>query len=97
VLDLAGLRIQLPEELERLFREAAMKRFGYGRGSISQAAQEAIRKWLGAELQLEKSEFEGDPIKAIEGLLADVKIDSVKLQHLSGKIWVKKVLANVSS
>jgi len=58
VLDLAGLRIQLPEELERLFREAAMKRFGYGRGSISQAAQEAIRKWLGAELQLEKSEFD---------------------------------------
>jgi len=93
---LAGLRIQLPEELERLFREMAMKRFGYGKGSISQAAQEAIQKWLGTETLLEKGEFEGDPVKAIEGLLADVKIDSVELQHLAGKIWVKKVLANVS-
>jgi len=73
-----------------------MKRFGYGKGSISQAAQEAIRKWLEAELWLEKSEFEGDPVKAIEGLLADVEMDSVELQHLAGKIWVKKVLANVS-
>jgi len=93
---LAGLRIQLPKELERLFREMAMKRFGYGKGSISQAAQEAIRKWLAAELPLESGEFEGDPVKAIEGLLADVEMDSVQLQHLAGKIWVKKVLANVS-
>lgn len=91
---MAGLRIQLPEELEKLFREMAMKRFGYGKGSISQAAQEAIRKWLGAEL--ERDEFEGDPVKAIEGLLADIKVDSVELQHLAGKIWVKKVLADVS-
>ena len=67
VLNLAGLRIQLPKELERLFREMAMKRFGYGKGSISLAAQEAIRKWLGVELQLEKGEFEGDPVTAIEG------------------------------
>jgi len=73
-----------------------MKRFGYGKGSISQAAQEAIRKWLAAELPLESGEFEGDPVKAIEGLLADVEMDSVELQHLAGKIWVKKVLANVS-
>lgn len=93
---MAGLRIQLPKELERLFREAAMKRFGYGKGSISQAAQEAIRKWLRTELPLESGEFEGDPVGAIEGLLADIEMDSVELQHLAGKIWVRKVLANVS-
>ncbi len=93
---MAGIRIQLPEELERLFREMAMKRFGYGKGSISRAAEEAIRRWLEAELRAEKREFEGDPIKAIEGLLGGVNIDSVELQHLAGKIWVRKVLGNVS-
>ncbi|MBS7638058.1 hypothetical protein KEJ49_04120 [Candidatus Bathyarchaeota archaeon] len=93
---MAGIRIQLPRDLERLFREMAMKRFGYGKGSISRAAEEAIRMWLEAELRAEKREFEGDPIKAIEGLLADVNIDSVELQHLAGKIWVRKVLGNVS-
>lgn len=73
-----------------------MKRFGYGKGSLSRAAEEAIRKWLASQLQLEKKAFEGDPVKAIEGLLADVKIDSVELQHLAGKVWVRKVLGNVS-
>jgi len=73
-----------------------MKRFGYGKGSISQAAQEAIRKWLASELTSEGAQFEGDPVKAIEGLLADIEMDSVELQHLAGKIWVRKVLADVS-
>jgi len=94
---LAGLRIQLSDRLERLFREMAMKRFGYGKGSISRAAEEAIQNWVSIQLQMEKREFEGDPVKAIEGLLADVDVDSVELQHLVGKIWVRKVLGNVSS
>jgi len=51
---------------------------------------------MGFQLQAEKREFEGDPVKVIEGLLADVHIDSVKLQHLAGKIWVRKVLGDVS-
>jgi len=93
---MAGLRVQLSDELEKLFRRVAMKRYGCGRGSLSRAAEEAIRRWVGFRLQAEKKEFEGDPVKAIEGLLADVHIDSVKLQHLAGKIWVRKVLGDVS-
>ena len=42
---MAGLRVQLSDELEKLFRKIAMKRFGYGRGSLSRAAEEAIRRW----------------------------------------------------
>ena len=96
VISMAGLRIQLPDELEKLFRKVAMKRYGYGRGSLSLAAEEAIRRWVAFQLQAEKREFEGDPVKAIEGLLADVHVDSVELQHLAGKIWVRKVLGDVS-
>ncbi|MBS7626749.1 hypothetical protein KEJ51_06920 [Candidatus Bathyarchaeota archaeon] len=94
---MAGLRIKISDGLERLFREMAMKRFGYGKGSLSRAAEEAIQNWVSNQLQMEKREFEGDPVKAIEGLLGDVDVDSVELQHLAGKIWVRKALANVSS
>jgi hypothetical protein len=93
---MVGIRIQLPAELEKMFRRMAMRRFGYKKGAISKAAEEAIRNWLSVQLQLEKREFEGDPVKAIIGLLSDIKIDSVKLQHLANKIWVKKVLSHVS-
>jgi hypothetical protein len=93
---MAGLRIQLPDELEKLFRKMAMKRYGYGKGSLSRAAEEAIQRWVAFQSQAEKKEFEGDPVKAIEGLLADVHVDSVTLQHLAGKMWVRKVLADVS-
>jgi hypothetical protein len=37
-----GLRLQIKEELERKFGEAAMRRFGYGKGSLSHAAEEGI-------------------------------------------------------
>ena len=95
-ITMAGLRIQLPDKLGKLFRKMAMKRYGYGRGSLSRAAEEAIQRWVASQLEAEKKEFEGDPVKAIEGLLADVHIDSVELQHLAGKIWVRKVLGDVS-
>ncbi|MBS7651398.1 hypothetical protein KEJ35_08660 [Candidatus Bathyarchaeota archaeon] len=94
-LILAGLRIKISDRLERLFREMAMKRFGYGKGSLSRAAEEAIQT-LSTQLQIEKREFDGDPVKAIEGFLGDLDVDSVELQHLAGKIWVRKTLANVS-
>ena len=91
-----GIRLQVKEELEKKFREAAMKRFGYRKGSLSQAAEEALQKWL-AFISVEDFVFKGDPVEALEGLLADVDLDSVELQHLVAKKWSGGVLANVSS
>jgi hypothetical protein len=34
------------DELETLFREKAMKRFGYKRGAIRKAVEEALWRWL---------------------------------------------------
>jgi hypothetical protein len=31
---------------EDQFRELAMKKFGYGKGSLSRALEEAIRQWI---------------------------------------------------
>jgi hypothetical protein len=89
-----SLRVQINPEIEEMFREAAMKRFGYGKGALSKAAEEAILRWLSTS-EKKPVAFEGDPVKAIEGLLKDVKVDSVTLQHETPKIWTKKVLNHV--
>ena len=89
-----SLRVQINPKVEEKFREAAMKRFGYGKGALSKAAEEAILKWL-STTEKEPANFEGDPVKAIEGLLKHVNVDSVTLQHETQKLWAKKVLTHV--
>jgi len=41
-----GLKIVLPKALEERLRREAMKRFGYGKGAISRAVEQALRIWL---------------------------------------------------
>ncbi|MGA2385431.1 MAG: hypothetical protein ABSG33_02740 [Candidatus Bathyarchaeia archaeon] len=86
-----SLRVQIDPKLERRFRETALKKFGCGKGALSKAAEEAILNWV--TCQKETPTFEGDPIKGIEGLLKDVDIDSVTLQHLSNQLWDKNNLS----
>jgi len=90
-----SLRVQVNNKLEQKFREAAMKRFGYAKGALSKAAEEAILNWI-STVENQNTNFEGDPVKAIEGLLRDVSVDSVTLQHETQKLWAKKVLDHVS-
>jgi len=90
------LRVQINQKLERKFREAAMRKFGYGKGALSRAAEEAIMKWI-STTEEENLSFEGDPVEAIDGLLSDIDIDSVELQHEARKIWALEVLKNVPS
>jgi hypothetical protein len=81
-----ALRVSVDEDLEIKFREAAMRKFGFTKGALSQAAEEAIRLWLASSSGIK---FEGDPLEAIDGILSDIKMDSVKMQHLAGKLWSK--------
>ncbi len=39
------LKVYLSEELDRRFRMLAMSVYGYGRGSLSEAAVDALTKW----------------------------------------------------
>ncbi len=39
------IRGVVSNEAEARFRELAMKKFGYGKGSISRALEEAIQSW----------------------------------------------------
>ncbi|MGH9923339.1 MAG: hypothetical protein ACRD38_11365 [Nitrososphaerales archaeon] len=81
-----ALRVNVDEDLENRFREAAMRKFGFGKGALSHAAEEAIRLWLAST---SKGKFDGDPVDAIDGILANIKMDSVKMQHLASKLWSK--------
>jgi len=36
----------VPREVEKKFRKLAMKKFGYGKGSLSKALEEALLKWI---------------------------------------------------
>ena len=82
------LRVKIDNKLEHKFREAAKRRFGVAKGAMSKAAEEAIQNWISA-IENETVNFESDPVKAIEGLLKDVDVDSVTLQHGTRKLWAK--------
>jgi hypothetical protein len=90
---LAGLRLQLRSDLEKRFRETAMRRFGFGRGALTRAAEQAFERWLSTAK--ENIRFEGDPVKAIDGILGDLKLNSVELQHSARRVWASKVSRNV--
>jgi len=87
-----GLKIYVDEELERRFRRMAMEVYGYGRGSISKASEDAMRKWLlEHEELLGEVEVPDDPVKAIRGMLKHVDRSGVELQHEARRIRAEKI------
>lgn len=87
-----GSKIYIDEELEMNFRKVAMEIYGYGRGSISKAAEDAIRRWLMEhESLLGEIEVPEDPVEAIRGMLRHVRKGGVELQHEARRIRVKRV------
>lgn len=69
-----------------------MRRFGYAKGSLSRAAEEAIERWLQS---VEGVRFDKDPVDAIDGLLLGIRADSVELQHSAKNLWVEVTEKNV--
>ena|SRR3989338_4587491 len=89
------MKVKISDETEKVFREAAMKAFGYGKGSISRASERAFSEWASQNEmeEIRKMAYkEGitDPIKAIRGMLKHVKKSSVELQHEAGRIRAKR-------
>jgi hypothetical protein len=87
------MKIYLPEELEKRFKKMSMDAYGYGRGSISKAAAEAIRRWtVEHEEILREFEIPADPIGAIKGMLKHVRKTGVELQHEASKIRAERAM-----
>ncbi len=80
-----SLKVKLPPEKEIAFREAAMKKFGYHKGSLSNALEEAITLWLGREnKQLKRVK---NPTKQLRGMLSAIQGTSVDLQHEGASLF----------
>jgi len=46
VEDMGEIRGLVEAKIEEDFRRMAMKKFGYGKGSLSKALDEALRQWV---------------------------------------------------
>ena len=88
-----SLRLELDDELERKFRELAMRKFGYSKGSLLKASEVAISHWVSEEGKKPIKKVK-DPIKLIEGILSEYKgkYSSVELQHEATKIWAERAM-----
>ncbi len=87
-----GIKVELDEQLEREFRQLAMKKFGYSKGSIKKATETAIRQWTetvsGAGPKSARES--GSAVDLLTGLLKNTKHKtSVEEQHEIGKLWTK--------
>lgn len=79
---MALLKVVISDTVEQNFRKTAMERFGYSKGALSRAAEEALDQWLEMPGEfVEELQALGNPVKAISGMLKHVKKSSVELQH----------------
>ncbi len=90
---MGGIKVYISDEVERKFREVAMRLYGYRKGSLSIASENAISTWLSQVSEvLEIAGSIEDPVEAIYGMLAHVKRSGVELQHEAGEIRAKKAM-----
>lgn len=81
------LKIELRKDLEHKFREKAMMRYGYKKGALQKATEEALINWI--SFQSNKIPKADDPFKLVEGMLSHLrgKKTSVQLQHEARYLW----------
>jgi len=91
---MAGIKVYVRDEVEEKFRRLAMMVYGYGRGSISKAAEEAFVHWMTQyEAVLKEVDIPEDPVAAIRGMLTGLKKSGVELQHEARKIRMVKAIS----
>jgi hypothetical protein len=87
------IKVYVSDELERKFKEAAMKLYGYDEGSLSTASEKAFTAWLSQVSEvMDLAETIEDPVEAIYGMLSHVSRTGVDLQHKARDIRAKRSL-----
>jgi hypothetical protein len=92
------LKVNISSELEKKFREIAMKKYGYARGALSTAAQKALANWTLKNEKIENAKevvkkHIKNPVDELEGMLAHVKgKTSEQLQNEALDIWAEEAL-----
>lgn len=80
-----ALYVKLEKDIEERLREHAMRSFGYTKGAIKEAVEEAIRVWLASK----PTGVPPQPLDALSGMLKHVKASSVELKHAAAGLFVK--------
>ncbi|MFX1514731.1 MAG: hypothetical protein ACFFC6_00335 [Promethearchaeota archaeon] len=84
-----GIKVYVDPQIEAEFRKTAMKVFGYGKGSLSKAAEAAFKRWLQEyATNLDNLNIPKDPIEVIRGQLEGITLTSVELQHKASEFRV---------
>ncbi|MBI4450421.1 hypothetical protein HY642_00470 [Candidatus Woesearchaeota archaeon] len=78
-----ALFIEMDGKLEAQLREQAMKRYGYGKGSLKEAVTAAVAGWLASR----PTNIEPLPLSAFAGVLRHVKKSSVQLKHEAAALF----------
>ncbi len=88
------MKVIIDDKVEMEFRRVAMRKFRYGRGALSEAAEAAFEEWTSKEdVDENLTKNMEDPVAAIEGLLKHVKESSVHLQHEAPRIRARRARA----
>ncbi|MBI5392395.1 hypothetical protein HZA96_00875 [Candidatus Woesearchaeota archaeon] len=86
------LKLELQSENERKFRELAMRKYGFSRGAIKKAGEEALKRWIKQEDRGTLPRKDRDPLKSLYGAMKHLhgKKTSVQLQHEALQLWAKQ-------
>jgi hypothetical protein len=87
---MAELKIYLSDSLNEKFRRIAMRVYGYGRGSLSRAAEEALAKWCSVHEQpnvREKAAGHGEAALVSVSKEAESHVDPDERQNVGQGPW----------
>lgn len=90
---MGGVKAYVRNEVEEKFRKLAMAVYGYGRGSLSKAAEEAFERWVAEhEALLYEIDVPEDPVGVLREVLEGVGRgkSGVELQHEARRIRAAK-------
>lgn len=88
---LGAIKVYVSDDVERRFRETAMKIYGYGKGSLSIASEKALSQWVSSMAGvIDVVDSIEEPLDAISGLLSEVDADGVELQHAAREIRARR-------
>ena len=79
------LKVDLNKDLEKKFRQLAMEKFGYSKGSIKKATHDAIESWTKENLKWDKK-------NEIEGKKFVLEFISIPRKKFKAKIDIKKII-----
>lgn len=79
------LKVDINKDLEKKFRQLAMEKFGYSKGSLKKATHHAIELWTKENLKKKKE-------KSVNGKQFIEEFISIPSKKIKTKVDIKKII-----